>query len=188
MIQQESYEVPQREMPSTATGEEWPRASGHTRGQPSWKAALQGKPWGYPCTPSWPWASSVPSQQESTASWPEPGAASPAGQGKRPFLSIQVWTSGVLGLDLDHKYTLDPEQDRHVHTGTDPGKDHKDGEGSKAPDVRAKVDSLWRRESLGGILSMYINTWAEDTDRLFPGVSSENTRGDVTNWNTDNCI
>lgn len=64
----------------------------------------------------------------------------------------------MLGLDVDYKYTLDPEQDRHVHTGRDPGKDHKDGEGSEVPDVRVKVDSLWRRESLGGILSMYINT------------------------------
>lgn len=41
----------------------------------------------------------------------------------------------MLGSVLDYKYTLDPDQDRHVHTGTDPGKDHKDNEGSEASDI-----------------------------------------------------
>lgn len=41
----------------------------------------------------------------------------------------------MLDSVLDYKYTLGPDQDRLVHTGTDPGQDHRDEEGSGASGI-----------------------------------------------------
>lgn len=117
MVQQESYKVQQREMPSPAAGGEWPWASGHTRGQPAGKQLHRGSP-GAPL-----YTKLIMSQQyaltvkiNNVLAWIRGCITSSSGEVTFPLnFVLKIWSA----LFRSRLQVHSAPRPRHVHTETD---------------------------------------------------------------------